>query len=333
MTDDVKLDARKPYEDLRAQLKQAAEENAALEFDYNDPVENKEARSHVYGLRRLKGDIDRKRKELKKEALEYGRAVDAAAKELTGWVEEMIDVHQKPLDEVEQAEKKRKEKHEENLALFDIPDTGHLGATQTPDEIQDAIDDIEEIEVDESWEEYEAQAAEKKLKALRGLKEAKAKSEERVAKEKELEELRRKEAEREAEAKKLREENERLKREAEEREQRKADEAAAQEETDKEPEQERVEQEAQETADEVGVGVKQESFGGAGATRYPSGTRTETQRRFGLQVNLQGAAFNDGVGELARLLRELADRLEAGEKPERVLDHNGNTCGEVICRW
>ena len=93
-----------PYEPIRAQIEELKIANATTVFKYEDAKGNKLARSHVANLRTVKGDIERKRKELKADALEYGKKVDAAAKELTGEIEAMIDVHWKPLEAIERRE-------------------------------------------------------------------------------------------------------------------------------------------------------------------------------------------------------------------------------------
>jgi hypothetical protein len=53
---------------------------------------------------------------------------------------------------------------------------------------------------------------------------------------------------------------------------------------------------------------------------------------FSLTIQTDNAAFGDGddaemCAELARILREVAARLEAGEDTGRVRDYNGNTVG------
>jgi len=42
-----------------------------------------------------------------------------------------------------------------------------------------------------------------------------------------------------------------------------------------------------------------------------------------------GEAFDEPALELARILRELADRIENGTAPEVLHDLNGNRCGSV----
>lgn len=156
-----------PYEPIRAQIAELKAANANTVFKYEEPKGNKLARSHVASLRTVKGDIERKRKELKADALEYGRKVDAVAKELTGEIEAMIEVHDRPLREIEEREKARIAKHQENLAALtlapgiDIPgDSAALGAK---------LARIKAIVVDDTWQEFKTQGLEAQAATCRAI--------------------------------------------------------------------------------------------------------------------------------------------------------------------
>src|SRR3990167_3162589 len=103
------------YDEFRAQLAELKEHNAKLLFDYEDPKGNEEARSHVYKLRRTKAAVDKARQAEKAASLEYGRRVDSEAKEIIGEIEAMIEVHVKPLAEIEEREKKRVARHTDKI--------------------------------------------------------------------------------------------------------------------------------------------------------------------------------------------------------------------------
>lgn len=90
------------YNEFRAQLATLAEHNASVVFDYEDTAGNKEARSHVYKLRQTRSAVEKARKTEKAASLEYGRAVDAQAKEITGQLDDMVEVHASPLREIEE---------------------------------------------------------------------------------------------------------------------------------------------------------------------------------------------------------------------------------------
>ena len=49
-------------------------------------------------------------------------------------------------------------------------------------------------------------------------------------------------------------------------------------------------------------------------------------KRFDLKIELENDAFRDS-GELPRILREVASKVEDGEIRGRIRDVNGNTCG------
>lgn len=48
-----------------------------------------------------------------------------------------------------------------------------------------------------------------------------------------------------------------------------------------------------------------------------------------IDINNSGSAFDEPRQEIARILRELAEKIEAGQTPDFVRDINGNKCGTV----
>lgn len=48
-----------------------------------------------------------------------------------------------------------------------------------------------------------------------------------------------------------------------------------------------------------------------------------------IDINNSGSAFDEPRPEIARILRELAERIDAGQTPNFVYDVNGNKCGTV----
>ena len=46
-----------------------------------------------------------------------------------------------------------------------------------------------------------------------------------------------------------------------------------------------------------------------------------------IQINTDNAAFEDKNFELARILRELADKIENGQEEGSLFDYNGNKVG------
>jgi len=219
------------YTPIAKQLAEIKAGNAALVFDYENPEDNKRARSYVFKLRQLKGDTERMRKEEKAASLEYGRKVDAAAKAIVDELDEMIEVHATPLAEIEQREKDRIAAIQERILSL----SPEMPLEATAAEVADIIAVIEAIPIDDTFAEFVADAAKAKdasLIRLRNLHAQLAKAEADAA---ELDRLRRAEEERKAEAERerVRQETavreERIRKEAEERARVEAEQKAAQE--------------------------------------------------------------------------------------------------------
>lgn len=245
------------YDEFRAQLAELREWNATAVFNYEDPKGNKEARSHVYKLRQTKSAVDAARKKEKQASLEYGRRVDSEAKEIMAEIESMIEVHAKPLAEIEQREEERKERHRDRIEGIQTAANqteGPDGQALTAADYQRALEYVEGIEIGDSWEEFVMEAAAAKDSALATLRRRLADRQQYEAEQAELERLRKEAAEREQ-----RDRDERIRREAEERARREAEDKARAEreaaerrerELQEEAERERRERiEAQERAD------------------------------------------------------------------------------------
>lgn len=182
------------YNPYRAQIAEMREINAKTVFQYQDPKGNKEARSYIHKLRLSKGEIERVRKAEKAASLEYGRKVDAEAKDLTAEIEAMIAVHQAPLDEIERREEERKLAIENRLQdmrnqLLHFSDVSSAG-------IKERIEYVSAIIIDASFAEYQTEAEKEKKATLDALNAALADTEKREAEAAELERLRREEEER-----------------------------------------------------------------------------------------------------------------------------------------
>ncbi len=100
------------YEAIKNNIIIAEKESAGLTFNYRDPKENTAARSRVFGLRKIKGQIEKARKEAKAYALDYGRRVDTAAAELETKVEALILPHETEIKKIDAEEAARKAKHQ-----------------------------------------------------------------------------------------------------------------------------------------------------------------------------------------------------------------------------
>lgn len=82
---------------------------------FSTPAQAKEARAAIAVCRNLRGDIEERRKLLKKDSLDYGRAVDAMAKSLTAAV---LDV-ETPLQQEKEAAERAKRTAAENAARLE----------------------------------------------------------------------------------------------------------------------------------------------------------------------------------------------------------------------
>ena len=88
------------FDSVAATIAEYKVENEKLVFAYDTPDGNKEARSHIAKLRKVKTEIANIHKDAKAEALAYGRRLDAKKNEYTGEVDGMIAVHKDPLDAI-----------------------------------------------------------------------------------------------------------------------------------------------------------------------------------------------------------------------------------------
>lgn len=86
---------------------------------FDTPANYEEGRKAIGVLRDLRGRVEKRRQDLKRDSLEFGRKVDAAAKTLRSMIEAIEDPLQKAKDAVDEAERQRKieEEKAELLAL------------------------------------------------------------------------------------------------------------------------------------------------------------------------------------------------------------------------
>jgi len=238
-TQNKQLVTGKHFTDLRDQIAELKKINEKTVFDYESKKGEKEARSHIYKMRQSKSAIAKRHKEDKAEALRVSKELDEAKRELINEIDEMISIHQEPLDaikerkekdEAERAAKEQFEKDwEEALTEHDLFERRRAiemkeAEQRRIEEERNAKEEAERIEKERI--EYEERL--KKEAAEQAIKDA----EEKARKEKE-------EAERKIQEAKEREEQ--LKREAEEAERKRI--------ADIEAEKQRFEQEKKEALD------------------------------------------------------------------------------------
>jgi hypothetical protein len=215
------LNAVELYSEFRQQLQTLKADSNALVFDYASPKGNKEARSHIYSLRKINAALEKARKEAKAEALEYGRKVDSMAKEIAGELDALIEQHDKPLREIEERETARVAEHNRQLAILNA-----LGDNQGNSEmLRMTIDVVEQTALGDRWQEFETLAARAKDEALTKLRANLAATEKHEQEQVELARLRAEAVERERldrEARIAQEAADKAKREAEQAAQREA---------------------------------------------------------------------------------------------------------------
>jgi len=151
------------YQPFYSELAKLEQDNAALVFNYETPKGNKEARSHVFSLRKTKGALEKVRKEAKAESLRIGRAVDSEAAAIEARIEAMIIVHQTKIDEIEQREKERLANLNARLAVI------KANPCNSTAEVRAEIGRVTAIEIDPSWQEFMAQATTDKETVLQAL--------------------------------------------------------------------------------------------------------------------------------------------------------------------
>jgi hypothetical protein len=184
------------YSEFAAQLAELKQTNAAMVFDYEDAAGNKAARSHIFKLRKTKTAIEDARKAAKADALAYGRRVDSEAGALTEQLESMIEVHKRPLDEIEEREAIRVGKIKERLDSLEQLGIGWAGMNVGALEARLAT--LEATVIDESFAEFVGEAARLHDLALLRIKAELPQAIKREAEAKELAELRQMKVERDA---------------------------------------------------------------------------------------------------------------------------------------
>ena len=221
--EEVQVTALNAWDSLANQIAMAEEQSAGKVFDYRDPWDAKGAKSWIASLRRLKGGIERARKDAKAVHLERGRAVDNAAKVLEASVQGLIAPHEQALNAIKAEEEARIAAHRSVLEYIATLSQGITTAA----EAQARIAELEAIDTT-TREEFATAGANRQAEALEQLQTLRDTLAQQEAERAELEALRKEKEEREAaeQAERLRLEGERRERErAEQERQREADRA------------------------------------------------------------------------------------------------------------
>ena len=139
------------YKDYRTQVKEFKKTNDELVFDYESKKGNKDARSHIAKMKKVKTAVEKKRIAAAKE---YREQCNDQSDEIQSEIDKMIAVHQKPLDEFAKREETR-------IAAIKkkIDDIFQRDAGTTSEEIQTELDYVNSIDLnDDFWEEFLGEA-------------------------------------------------------------------------------------------------------------------------------------------------------------------------------
>lgn len=131
------------FESLSHQIAIAAEQSLEKTFDYESAPGNKAARSWIADLRKIKGSIERARKDAKSVHLERGRAVDAAAKQLEADVQKLIEPHETQIKAIEAREVARVDAHRKTLEKI----TALTEGVTTSSEAKERLAQVEAIDI------------------------------------------------------------------------------------------------------------------------------------------------------------------------------------------
>lgn len=141
------------FDEVRAEIEKYKIENKSLVFDYESPQGNKDARSHIFKLRKTKTAIGEVHRLAKADALAICKALDSQKRQLVKDVEEMIDVHAAPLKGID--DRKTQEALAKALALKEAKEA----------EEEQKRKEIEEREAVVARKEAEIKAKEDAIKA------------------------------------------------------------------------------------------------------------------------------------------------------------------------
>lgn len=173
----------KPFSAVEAELAALKIKNATV-FDYNTPKGNAEARSHVHSIRLVKGRLGRAKKEAKADALEYGRMLDREEARIEAELEALIEVHAKPLKDLEEKEAQRKLNHETTLVtLQDLVRIPH-GAPSS--QIEEALQKARDFTIDDRLDEFQERATNIKAATTDALEQMLVTAKQREAEQAEL---------------------------------------------------------------------------------------------------------------------------------------------------
>lgn len=161
----IEFDPKKitAFDKFKSEFAQLKADNSAIQFDYKTRDGDKAARSHIYSLRQAKSKLDKTRKAAKERAVIFSKKVDEQAGELKVEIEEMIEVHAKPIRELEEEAEKRTEELSQRVSRFS--DYLNFDSDTLPEVWLEELENLTAIEL-EGFDEFTAQATAAKENAL-----------------------------------------------------------------------------------------------------------------------------------------------------------------------
>lgn len=300
-------------QDIDSTITKIREEAKNLPTDMSVRKNREEVASFAYKIARSKTAVDKVGATLKAEYAEIPKKIDANRRVYKEAFERLQEEVRSPLNQWEQAEKERVQRHEQRIES--IKQNTELGDDACSVSIGSALDMLSDLVIDESWEEYEQEAHRVKASAVANLTAQLEKRKKYETEQAELEQLRKaaaEQAQKDREAQIAREAAEQARKEAEqaaqverekaERERIAAEMAAEQAKRDLElAEQRRIAAEKQAEADRIAAEQKAER------------DRIEAQARAKQQAEAAAQAERD------RIAAEQAKAEE--EKAAREADH------------
>ena len=163
------------YSVTDAALAELKQKYGSLRATFGDGMAYKSVTDAISVVRTLRVNVEKKRVELKADALEYGRKVDAEAKRITAALLEVEEPLKANKDEIDaekerlRAEKAKKEQDRIDGIMARITAFSHATAScadRASGAIQELVANVAGVVIDESFQEFQQQASEAKEAAL-----------------------------------------------------------------------------------------------------------------------------------------------------------------------
>lgn len=157
------------YKTIIGDIERAEKFELSVRFNYADKRQLAEAKSHVFALRKIKGSVERARKEAKQWVLDIGRSIDGGAKTMEARVEALIAPHEAEFEAIERKEAERKAALQikvDAIAAYGVNRAeAIMQGTITAERLRHGLKNLEAIVVDETFAEMKPSAEVSKITA------------------------------------------------------------------------------------------------------------------------------------------------------------------------